>query len=62
MDRPFEHEARLKDCRAKQAQLNAAMDLDKHEAQAVAEEPERVVPASFAARMMAESPGAEMLP
>ena len=30
MERPFEHEARLKELLAKQAQLNAALDLDKH--------------------------------
>lgn len=37
MGRPFEHEARLKDLLAKQAQLNACLDLDKHEAQVVDE-------------------------
>ena len=31
LGRPFEHEARLKELLAKQAQLNAALDLDKHE-------------------------------
>jgi hypothetical protein len=42
LGRPFEHEARLKDLLAKQAQLNACLDLDKHEAQIVDEprEPE----------------------
>ena len=35
LGRPFEHEARLKDLLAKQAQLNACLDLDKHEAQIV---------------------------
>ena len=47
LGRPFEHEARLKELLVKQAQLNAALDLDKHEAQVVAEprEPEeRAVP------------------
>jgi hypothetical protein len=33
MDRPFEHEGRLKELLAKQAQLNAALDLDKNEHQ-----------------------------
>jgi hypothetical protein len=37
MGRPFEHEARLKDLLARQAQLNACLDLDKHEAQIVDE-------------------------
>jgi len=42
LGRPFEHEARLKDLLAKQAQLNACLDLDKHGAQIVDEhgEPE----------------------
>jgi hypothetical protein len=42
LGRPFEHEARLKDLLAKQAQLNACLDLDKHDAQIVDEprEPE----------------------
>ena len=30
--RPFEHEARLKEMLARQAQLNAALDLDKSDA------------------------------
>jgi hypothetical protein len=54
LGRPFEHEARLKDLLAKQAQLNAALDLDKHEAQVLADdrEPEeKNVPAGFAARV-----------
>jgi hypothetical protein len=57
LGRPFEHEARLKDLLAKQAQLNAALDLDKHSAQVVAEdrEPgEKIVPAGFAARIRAD--------
>ena len=33
-NRPFEHEARLKELLASQAQLNAALDLDKNDAQA----------------------------
>jgi hypothetical protein len=62
LSRAFEHEARLRELLVKQAQLNAAFDLDKHEAQAVAEEPEKAVPASFAARVMAENRAAEMAP
>jgi hypothetical protein len=33
-NRPFEHDSRLKDLLARQAQLNAALDLDKGERQA----------------------------
>jgi hypothetical protein len=51
--RLVEHEARLKDLLAKQAQLNAFLDIDKHEAQ-VADEPRKAenkaVPARFAPR------------
>lgn len=51
LGRPFEHEARLKDLLARQAQLNACLDLDKHEAQVVDEpcEPEEEA-VSIAAR------------
>ncbi len=51
LNKPFEHEARLRELLMKQAQLNAALDLDKHESQVVAEEPEREVPSSFVARI-----------
>jgi hypothetical protein len=37
LGRPFEHEARLRDLLVRQAQLNACLDLDKHEAQIVDE-------------------------
>ena len=40
MGRPFEHEQRLGELMVKQAELNAALDLDKHEAQVVADAPE----------------------
>jgi N12 class adenine-specific DNA methylase len=33
LGRPFEHEERLKELLARQAQLNACLDLDKHDAQ-----------------------------
>jgi hypothetical protein len=39
-NRPFEHEARLKELLARQAQLNAALDLDKSDAQAAETVPE----------------------
>jgi hypothetical protein len=43
--------------------LNAALGLDKHEAQRVAEpEGENVAPASFAAKVVAESRATEMAP
>ncbi len=38
--RPFEHEARPKELLARQAQLNAALDLDKSDAQAAETVPE----------------------
>jgi hypothetical protein len=65
LGRPFEHEGRLKDLLAKQAQLNACLDLDKHDAQIVDEprEPEeKAVPASFAARVRAEDRSAALAP
>ena len=37
LGRPFEHESRLKDLSLKQAQLNACLDLDKHDAQIIDE-------------------------
>jgi hypothetical protein len=37
LGRPFEHEAHLKELLEKQAQLNACLDLDKHEVQIVDE-------------------------
>jgi len=64
LNRPFEYEARLRELLVKQAQLNAALDLDKHEAQVVAEdrEYEKAVPASFAAKVMGENRRTEMAP
>ncbi|MGA7926380.1 MAG: hypothetical protein WCA20_10305 [Candidatus Sulfotelmatobacter sp.] len=32
-DKPFDHEARMKELLVRQAQLNAALDLDKNETQ-----------------------------
>jgi N12 class adenine-specific DNA methylase len=65
LGRPFEHEARLRELLAKQAQLNASLDLDKHDAQVVdeAREPgEKIVPATFAARIHVEDRPAAMVP
>jgi N12 class adenine-specific DNA methylase len=42
LDRPFEHEARLKELVARQAQLNAILDLDKCDAQALRADGENV--------------------
>jgi len=63
LGRSFDHEERLKELLAKQAQLNASLDLDKHDAQTVAEpEGEKAVAASFAARIIAEDRAAAMTP
>jgi hypothetical protein len=62
LGRPFEHDARLKDLLAKQAQLNAVLDLDKHDAQVVDDGPDadtREVPSTFAGRV---SQGATTVP
>jgi hypothetical protein len=40
MDRPFEHTEHLKALLVKQAELNALLDLDKRDAQAVADRPD----------------------
>ena len=42
LNRPFEHGDRLKELVLKQAELNALLDLDKHDAQIVSETPEPV--------------------
>lgn len=55
----------IKDLLAKQAQLNATLDLDKHEAQVVAEAPEtaeKSAPAGFAGRVRADDRAAAMAP
>jgi hypothetical protein len=57
MGRPFEHEARLKELTLKQAELNALLDLDKHDAQVVADAPEadeKQLRTGFAARVRAD--------
>ena len=63
LGRPFEHEARLKELQVKQTQLNAVLDLDKHDVQTVAEGPEgEKAPAGFAAKVLAKNREAEMAP
>lgn len=60
MNKPFEHEAKLKELLAKQAQLNATLDLDKSDSQVVAEEPEKAL--GFVGRVQAEERHAVMAP
>ncbi len=64
LGRPFEHEARLRDLLAKQAQLNACLDLDKHEAQIVDDprEPEEETASSAAHRPTQTGPRHAMPP
>ena len=57
LDRPFEHERRLKELLTQQAQLNAALDLDKNERQVAPDDPQtQMEPAAstFAARVSAD--------
>jgi N12 class adenine-specific DNA methylase/type I restriction-modification system DNA methylase subunit len=63
LNRPFEHERRLKELLAKQAELNAALDLDKNERQVAQDsspdaELEKT-PTTFVARLQAEDRAAE---
>jgi N12 class adenine-specific DNA methylase len=63
LGRPFEHEARLRDLLSKQAQLNACLDLDKHEAQIVDEPREsREETASSAAHRPTRTAGGVVVP
>jgi N12 class adenine-specific DNA methylase len=63
LGRPFEHETRLKELLAKQAQLNALLDLDKHEPQIIDEPPLPAEEAAFvAARRPSRSSAAATLP
>ncbi len=65
LGRPFEHESRLRELLAKQAQLNAALDLDKHEAQVMdetIESEEKGIPATFAARVSGGGRDAALAP
>jgi uncharacterized membrane protein YccC len=59
LNRPFEHEQRLRDLLAKLAELNAALDLDKNERQVAQDSsPDtgpKDVPATFVARLHAET-------
>jgi N12 class adenine-specific DNA methylase len=54
LNRPFEHEQRLRDLLAKQAELNRALDLDKNERQVVPDEPQpekEPAPSTFVERL-----------
>ena len=62
-NRPFEHEARLKELLARQAQLNAALDLDKSDAQAAEPTVDPVMETAVApvrSRTATISPGPEL--
>jgi hypothetical protein len=53
LDRPFEHEQRLRELLVKQAQLNAALDLDKNERQVAPDDPQTekdAMPSTFVER------------
>lgn len=54
MGRSFEHEDRLKELQVKQADLNKLLDLDKHDAQTVAE-PDGEKVAGFVARVTSDN-------
>jgi hypothetical protein len=57
LDRPFEHEQRLKELLVKQAQLNAALDLDKNERQVAPDDPQvEKVPSTFVGRVGRDCP------
>ena len=54
LDRPFEHEQRLKELLTKQAELNKALDLDKNERQVAPDDPQNdkaAEPAGFVSRI-----------
>jgi N12 class adenine-specific DNA methylase len=57
LDRPFEHEAKLKELLARQAQLNAALDLDKGERQLAEETQEAASPQTGSVRDEAAATG-----
>jgi N12 class adenine-specific DNA methylase len=62
LNRPFDHEQRLKDLLLKQAELNSLLDLDKNERQVAKDDPQtekEPAPASFAARIRAEDRASE---
>ena len=44
-NKPFDHEARMKELLARQAELNAALDLDKNETQVAQPEEDDIEPA-----------------
>jgi hypothetical protein len=61
--RAFEHDSHLKELLVSRAQLNASLDLDKHDAQVVADAPEPSEKApGFVGRVQAEGREAAMAP
>jgi hypothetical protein len=63
-NRPFEHEGHLKELLTRQAQLNAALDLDKNDAQAAEPAVEPVIETAVAtlrSRASTISPGPERI-
>jgi N12 class adenine-specific DNA methylase len=63
LGRPFEHEDRLKELTLQQAHLNAALDLDKHEAQVVADTSDVAAKAQgFVGKLQNEEREAAMAP
>jgi hypothetical protein len=62
VNRPFEHETRLKELLVRQDQINAALDLDKSDAQAAEPAVEPIVETAVAlirSRVATTSPGPE---
>ena len=63
LNRPFEHEQRLHDLLAKQAELNRALDLDKHDSQVAPDDPQtekETAPAATFVERIASERAAEM--
>jgi hypothetical protein len=57
MNRPFEHEQRLKELLVQQAKLNRALDLDKNERQVAPDDPQtekEAAPSTFVERVVSE--------
>lgn len=62
LNRPFGHEARLKELLLKQAELNSLLDLDKNERQVAQDDPQletEKAPNGFVARLQAENRAGE---
>ncbi len=58
LDRPFEHERRLKELLLKQTEINSLLDLDKNERQVAQDDPQtekETPPSTFVGRLQAEN-------